>query len=312
MENFIISLRCVIPMFLTLCTGFFARKWQVIPADAFPHLSTLSFQVLLPCLLFYNVYSADLHTAVQPKLLIFLVGWTLCWFLLAYIFYTVTEPNPRRRGAFIQNAYRSNIAVIGVSLAQSLMDADGIAALSLSISVLVPTFNVLAVITLETCRGGGVDAKHTLLGIAKNPLIRGCVLGILCLVLGIHLPSPVEQAVKSLGSAGSTMTLIALGASFQFQGLRKNLRPVAISTAIRLVLTPLLALSLALILGFRGSSLGVVLICLGTPTAASAYSMALACDSDHELTAQLVVTTSLFCSLTMFLWIFLLKQLGLL
>ena len=38
--------------------------------------------------------------------------------------------------------------------------------------------------------------------------------------------------------------------------------------------------------------------------------MALACDSDHELTAQLVVTTSLLCSLTLFLWIFLFKQIG--
>ena len=38
--------------------------------------------------------------------------------------------------------------------------------------------------------------------------------------------------------------------------------------------------------------------------------MALACDSDHELTAQLVVITSLLCTFTLFFWIFLLKQLG--
>jgi len=32
---------------------------------------------------------------------------------------------------------------------------------------------------------------------------------------------------------------------------------------------------------------------------------------DHELTGQFVVTTSLFCCLTLFLWIFLLEQIGL-
>ena len=40
--------------------------------------------------------------------------------------------------------------------------------------------------------------------------------------------------------------------------------------------------------------------------------MAMARDSDHELTGQIVVTTSFFCYITLFLWIFVLKQLGLL
>ena len=65
-------------------------------------------------------------------------------------------------------------------------------------------------------------------------------------------------------------------------------------------------------MGFRGGALGTVLVCIASPTASTSYPMALACDSDHQLTAQLIVTTSLLCSLTLFLWIFLLKQLALL
>ena len=76
------------------------------------------------------------------------------------------------------------------------------------------------------------------------------------------------------------------------------------------MISPLLALSAALLLGFRGEALGIILVCLASPTASSAYPMALVCDSDHELTAQLVVSTSLLCTFTLFFWIFLLKQLG--
>lgn len=44
---------------------------------------------------------------------------------------------------------------------------------------------------------------------------------------------------------------------------------------------------------------------------AFSYPMALACGSDHERTAQVVVTTSMLFCLSMLLWIFALKQLAL-
>jgi len=310
MENFIVSLNCVIPMFITLCVGLWIRHSQVVPAEMFNQLSTLSFHALLPCLLFYNIYSTDLSVAIQPALLGYLVLWVLAWFGINYVFYTFTEPDPRRRGAYIQNAFRTNIAVVGVSLAQTMMGASGIALLSMAISIVVPIYNVLAVITLETCRGKQVDLRQTILGILRNPLIRACLLGILFLVLGIRLPSPVERAVSSLGSAGSVTTLIALGASFQFSGAARNLKPILACSAIRLVIAPLCALVPAILLGFRGDMLGAILVCIASPTASTSYPMALACGSDHELTGQVVVTTSLLCSLTLFLWIFLFKQLG--
>lgn len=311
MENLILSLSCVTPMFLILCVGLLVRHSRIISENSFHDLSTLSFRALLPCLMFRNIYFADLQTAVCPRVMAFLLLWTLGWFLFNYALYSKTIPSPQRRGAFVQNSFRSNIAVIGVSLAQSMMDEEWLAAMAMSISVLVPLYNVLAVITLENCRGGRVNPQRTLRGIVTNPLVLGCALGFVFLLLRIRLPEPVERAVSNLGSAGSVTTLLALGGSFQFSGLRRNIKPTVLCSVIRLVITPLLALTLAVWLGFRGEALGIILICTAAPTATTAYPMALAYDSDHELTGQLVVSTSLFCSLTLFLWIFALKQVGL-
>ena len=77
------------------------------------------------------------------------------------------------------------------------------------------------------------------------------------------------------------------------------------------MLAPAVAVTAGILLGFRGDALGVILIAAASPTAVNSYAMALACDSDHELTAQSVFTTSFFCSFTLFLWIFALKQAGL-
>ena len=311
-ENFVIALSCVTPMFLILCVGILVRYSHIIPPDMVQYLSTLSFRALLPLLLFHNLYTSDLSSSLHPRLAIYLPCFVLVWFLLSFLYYRIRIPDPRRRGALIQNAFRSNIAVIGVALAQSMMGDAGAALMAVTIATIVPIFNTLAVVTLEVCRGGSVGAKEIIRKILTNPLILGCAAGILVKALGITLPAPVESAIGSMGNAGSVLTMVALGASFEFSGVGKNARALVGAVSARLVLAPLCAIGAALLLGMRGNDLGIILVCMGAPTASASFPMAIAMDSDAELTGQIVVLTSLLCSFSMFLWIFLLKQAGLL
>lgn len=311
MENFIVSLNCVTPMFVTLCIGLLVRWSGIVPPEMFRQLSMISFRALLPCQMFYNLYSADLGTALQPSLLIFLAVWLLIWYALSYGVFARSVKDLRRRGAYIQVSFRSNIAVVGVSLAQSMTGAEGIAMMAMVTGMLVPMFNILAVFTLESCQNTTMSLRKTLWGVVRNPLIIGCVLGLISVALQIRLPESLERAVSSLGSAGGVNTLLALGASFQFSGLGQNKRAITLGCVLRLVLAPLTAVTAAVLLGFRDSMLGTVLICTAAPMASAAYPMAMAAGSDYELTGQLVVMSSLMCSFTLFLWIFVLKQLGL-
>ena len=294
-----------------ICTGSLIRRSKLVPEGTFNHVSKVSFQYLLPCLLFYNIYTTDLDTVFDARLLTFLIAYVLIWFALATALCIRFVPDRRARGAFVQTFFRSNIAIVGVSMADSLLGKDGVAAISVAIAFLVPLFNVLAVITLETCRGEKPDLKNTLLGIVKNPLIIACVLGLAFMLLEIPLPASVLKALSQIGTAGTVMTLISLGANFRFSGVRRNLKKVVTANVLRLVIAPLAALTAAVALGFRGGDLGIILLCTAPALAGSCYPMALACDSDHELTGQIVVTTSFLCCLTLFVWIFLLKQVGL-
>ena len=69
--------------------------------------------------------------------------------------------------------------------------------------------------------------------------------------------------------------------------------------------------SLAALLGFRGEMLVPVLALFGSPVATSSYTMAELMDGDGVLAGSLVVLTTAFSIVTMFLFIFAIKQLGL-
>lgn len=310
MENLIVAFNCVFPIFVTMFVGYLARRRSVVPEEVYPRLSKLCFQVLLPVMMFCNLYSADFSVAFSAKLVGFLVAQVVLYFLLGYLSALRFVPDRRTCGTWTQAFFRSNIAVIGIALAQTLMDSNGVATMTIAIAVIVPLYNVLAVFTLESFRGTQFDAKTVLKNVARNPLILGSVLGLIFHFLRIPVPDVLLSPLSSVGKAGSVLILIALGASFQFQSLRGNRRNLILLTAARLVAVPALGMLLAYLIGLRGNEIGTVLICAGSPMATTAFPMAQAYDSDYELAGQLVVVTSLLCCLTMFLWIFCLKQAG--
>ena len=87
-------------------------------------------------------------------------------------------------------------------------------------------------------------------------------------------------------------------------------KELAIGVTGKLVICPLIMVSLGILLGFRNETLVPIMIMSGAPTAVSSFPMAQQMDGDGELAAQLVVFTSGLAILTIFLWIFVLKQGG--
>ena len=60
MENLIVAVNCVIPVFICLAVGYIAKMRGVIPEGTYPYINRFSFTVLLSVQMFHNVYSAEL------------------------------------------------------------------------------------------------------------------------------------------------------------------------------------------------------------------------------------------------------------
>ena len=68
----------------------------------------------------------------------------------------------------IQAIYRSNFVLLGLPLAANMFGDDKVAVTTMMVAIVVPIYNVLAVVTLEIFRGGRVNLPHLLLDVLKN------------------------------------------------------------------------------------------------------------------------------------------------
>lgn len=305
-----ISANAVLPMCLVMALGYGTRRLGWIRREEISAINKIAFRIFLPCLLYYNVYCSDLSGSFDPLLMAYAVGGVLLTFGLSLGYTLLTEKLPERRGVMIQGMFRSNYVIMGIPVATALLGADQLGTVSILIAVVVPLFNMLSVVVLEVFRGQKPKPLHILGQIAKNPLVIGSVLGILTLAASIRLPHILEQTIQNISAIASPLQLFLLGAFFQFSGLKTYRRELVTVSAAKLIVAPGLFLGLGALLGFRGVAFVSLIGVFASPTAVNSFTMAQQMGGDAELAGDIVVTTSAVSILTMFLWIFLFKSLG--
>lgn len=310
MENLMISANAVLPMCLIMALGYGTRRLGWIRREEIFAINKIAFRIFLPCLLYYNVYCSDLSGSFDPLLMAYAVGGVLLTFGLSLGYTLLTEKLPERRGVMIQGMFRSNYVIMGIPVATALLGFDQLGTVSILIAVVVPLFNMLAVVVLEVFRGQKPKPLHVLGQIVKNPLVIASALGILTLAAGIRLPHILERTIQNVSAIASPLQLFLLGAFFQFSGLKTYRRELVTVSAAKLIVSPGLFLGLGALLGFRGVAFVSLIGIFASPTAVNSFTMAQQMGGDAELAGDIVVTTSAVSILTMFLWIFLFKSLG--
>ncbi len=311
MENIVIALNAVLPLFLIIGLGVAARRLRILSDASARQANGLCFKLFMAPLLFSNVYHADLGAAFDPRLILFCILGTVCEFLVGLALLSRTVSDRAARGVMLQAFCRPNLILLGLPMSISLFGEDGVGPISVLVAVMVPLINILAVLSLELFHGSAPSPRRILLGVVRNPFVLGAAAGLLCQLGGFRLPYLLDTVVTELADAATPLALVLMGASMDFGRLRGSLGHLAACTAARLVVFPAVFLSLGAAMGFRGVALCAVMLVFATPVAVNSYTMALQMDADADLAGGIVLLTTALSCLTLFLWIFSLKSLGL-
>ncbi|MGN1032252.1 MAG: AEC family transporter, partial [Intestinibacter sp.] len=307
MENLILSFNVVAPLFFMMVLGYFLKYIKMYDQHTLDIMNKVVFKVFLPVLLFYNVYTTDLGEALDVKLILYAASGVIILFILLVLIVPRLEKENPKRGVLIQGVFRSNFVIFGIPVATSIYGEGNVGTTAMLIATIVPLFNVLAVISLEIFRDSQINVKKIAKGVITNPLIVAAVIGIIFLLIGIQLPTSVLSTVKDISKMATPLGLILLGASFSFSDVKKYLNETIIIVIVKLIVVPAIMIPLSVFLGFRGIALLTLTIIYGAPTGVSTFQMAKQMDGDSDLAAQIIVFTSFFCIVTMFIWIYILK-----
>ena len=312
MESFIYSVNATVPIFLVMIVGGILRKLNIIDEHFANVANKFVFVVTLPLMVFSDLAAADFRAEFDPKFVIYCMAVTLLSICTIWVLTEIFMKEEDSKGSFVQGAYRSSAAILGMAFIKNMYRDTGMA--PLMIIAAVPLYNIFAVIILTVkAKGnkGRVNFRKTFINILKNPIIIGIFAGVLFSVLGIRMPNILTKTVNMIGDMTTPLALICIGATFEGRKAIKKLVPTCIATALKLVILPALFLPVAILLGFRNQEMMAIVIMLGSPTTISSYIMAKNMNNDGNLTSNVIVITTLMSSITLTMWIFILRSFGL-
>ena len=305
----------LLPVFLIIALGAYLRRSGFITHEFVEGINKLLYWIGLPSLLFYKIASAKYDFQIAGKIFFVIVFSTFSCIILGYIIAFILKISVEKTGSFVQGAYRGNFIYVGLAIiiySFSGIRANGSEPIEtvalLVISMMVPVFNILAVIVLLAGREKiSISVVFKVIKrISSNPLLLSCLFGILYSAFMPALPLVVMRTLSAIGQMALPLALLGVGAAMVQRKIAGHFRLALISSLIQTVFSPVVVYVVSIFVALTTNELRIAMILAACPTAVSSYVMADQLGCDSKLAASIIVVSTVlsFVSLTIVVSIF--------
>ena len=299
------ALSVTAPIFVMLVLGMVLKRRAMINDEFINTASKLVYNIGLPVMLFSTCATAHFSEMADKNVLIAFALMTALVFMGSLLSAHWHCKDSRDHGVFIQGAFRGNLVTVGLAFCANAYGERGLAIAALPVAMTVVFYNVLSVYVLNrSLHPTRSSFKPTLIGIAKNPLIIGIFLGLIINAIALPLPEPLLDSSKYLSQMVLPLALICIGGALNLMHFTRFDSATLSASIWKLILSPLLACGIAIYLGVRGDALAILFLLAASPTATSSFVMVQALNGNSELTANIIVQTTLasIVTVTIGLW----------
>ncbi|GAA0789921.1 AEC family transporter [Marinobacterium sediminicola] len=286
------------PVFALLMLGAWARRSD-FPGEGFwQPAERATYYVLFPALLVERLAQARLGGDASLLLVSAVLGLLLAGTVVCLLSKPLLKLGAASYTSFFQGSMRFN-TYVALAITAALFADAGIVYAAVITAVMVPLLNLLCILVFATTASEKPSWRRVIRTLLANPLILACLLGIGLSLLEWPLPEVLTSVLELLSRMALPLGLLAVGAGLNLRALRHGGRALVASSLVKLLLLPLLALSLAGGLGFDTTMTGVLVVFASVPTATSAYILARQLGGDAELMAAIITAQTLLSMLTL-------------
>ena len=313
LENIIYTGNIVAPVFLMILLGYLLKRIGVINENFVAITSKFVFNVSLPAFIFMKISALDLTAALDMGQIIFIYAGTLLAYIIIWIISSLFIKDGRDLSVFVQGAYRSNYAIVGLAIIANLFGEEGLGKASLILAFLLPFYNVLAVVilTVPMRKIRKLNLLSTIYEVMLNPLIIAVIISLPFSYFKLELPSMLFTTGNFLSDVALPLALIGIGGSLNIENIKRASTLAFSSSILKLIIVPIVLTFFAYLFGYRAMDLGIMFVLFACPTAIVSFIMAEAMGCNSKLAGNIVVISTIGSVITISAAIIILKSAGL-
>jgi predicted permease len=282
----------LLPILLAVSTGFIAAKYlNVTPRS----ISQVAFYIFSPCLVFNLLISSNLTSQDVTRMVGFTISVVLLIGILTALLGLALRLQRSILVAVLLTVMFGNAGNYGLSLNLFAFGEEALAHASLYFATTAILMYSVGVVIASL---GGSNLRTALVGLLKVPTLYAVILALIFDHFHWQLALPVDRTVSLLADATIPVLMVLMGVQLFNSKLSNHAFAVGLSSLLRLVAAPALALFLVRLFHLQGAALQAGITQSAVPSAIITTILATEYDVEPALVTTIVFASTLLSPLT--------------
>lgn len=287
----------ILSIVIMIALGYILKRLDFLSEDDITPLNKIVMNILLPCMIFSALFSADLSAihklGALPIAIIcssFIVG------IISFIILKKFGFDDKRLWSVLVTVMIANTAFMGYPVNLGVFgDAGFLRAIFCDLG----TTSIFLILSLLLVLKFGGTPRAAVKDILLFPPLWAVVLGIIFNLCNIPIGPVVDNVVNYLGDGAIPLIMISLGLSINLGGLKWNKDMVCFTSIMKLFIFPIVMFAFVTVFHFTGYEYTIAIVEAAMPSGMLSLMLAVNYGLDYHLTSDCILMNTVFSLVTL-------------
>ena len=287
----------LIPVFALILIGYFLKKIKFPSLEFWPMADKLTYYILMPALLIYELSNASLNSKDSFS---FVIAALLAIFFTMIILIIINKIKPTNASSFtsvIQGGIRFNTYVF-LALSGAIFGKEGLVLSAIILTFAIPFINILCITIFALyISNDKLNFLYLIKSIISNPLIVACLIGGTINFLGIEFPVVINNTLAILSKSALPIGLLSVGFGLVIKEISSFKSELIISSFAKHLIMPILIFIFAKYFELNNMMISILVLFAVLPTAPSSFILARQLGGNVGLMSSIITVQTLLSAL---------------
>ena len=287
----------ILSIIIMIAIGYFLKRIDFLSEKDIDPLNKVVMYILLPCMIFHALFSADLSLLSKLGILPFVIlGASFATGIISYFILRQMNLDDVTLWSVLVTVMIANTGFMGYPVTLGIFGSEGFLR---AIFCDIATSCIFLILSFVLIMKFGGTAKTAVKKIAFFPPLWAVILGLIFNLLNIPVGAVVDNTVNYLGQGAIPLIMIALGLSIDFSAIKRSKSMIVFTSIMKLVFFPLVAFIIASQIGLVDLQYNISIVEAAMPSGMMSLLLAITYKLDYELTSDCILINTVISLITL-------------
>ncbi|WP_405298285.1 AEC family transporter [Methanobrevibacter sp.] len=287
----------ILSIIIMIGLGYFLKRIDFLSEKDIDPFNKIVMYILLPCMIFHALYSADLSLISKLGILPFIILISsFATGLVSYFILRQLKLDDITLWSVLVTVMIANTAFMGYPVTLGIFGQEGFLR---AIFCDIATLCIFLILSFVLIMKFGGTVKTAVKKITFFPPLWAVILGLGFNFFSIPIGPVIDNTVNYLGQGAIPLIMIALGLSIDFSAIKRSKSMIVFTSIMKLAFFPLVAFVAASQLGLIDLQFKISIVEAAMPSGMMSLLLAITYKLDYELTSDCILINTVISLITL-------------